>query len=304
MKEQLMDASTRAAFQGLIAAAAAIGIGALLTGNFFDRSGRRDRDVGLTVFEDFSVVAILTGSFMTGYFSIEYLRTGQAVSDVQFGQVGAPLVVSVVLLVLLRTTARFSALPGGVGNHIPTISVTVLAALTVAFMVTLQSAQPEYIVPAGGALLAVGALLGGAFLLIERRWLNDNRRMARRRIASLASKGYKPAESLLLPALPGTSGFAIVCWSKKGRTYLDQTECRRLLAEVDRRWGDWAAGKNLPPLGDSMLTRIDLKTTALPWPPRLTLTTETSGLGERESRSQRLMVNSDGLFDVTDLSFV
>lgn len=304
MNEHLMDANTRAAFQGLIAAAAAIGIGALLAGNFFDRSGQRDRDVGITVFEVFSVVAILTGSFMTGYFSIEYLHAGEVVSDVQFGQVGAPLVVSVALLVVLRTTSRFSALPGGVGNHIPAIAVTVLAALTVAFLVTLQSAQPEYIVPEGGAILAVGALLSGAFLSIERHWLNDNRRTARRRIASLAFEGYEPAKSLLLPALPGTGSFAIICWSKKGRTYLDPAECRRLQAEVDRRWGDLAAGKDLPPLHGSMLTRVGLKTIALPWPPRLTLTIKTSSPGERGTSSQAVTVNSDGLFDVTYLSLV
>lgn len=304
MKEHLMDASTRAAFQGLIAAAAAIGIGALLAGDFFGRSGRRDRDVGFTVFEVFSVIAILTGSFMTGYLSIAYLKAGEEVSDAQFAQVGTLLIVSVALLVLLRTIAKFSALHGGLGNHVATIAVTVFSALVIPFVVTLQSAKPEYIVPEGGVILAVGAILGGGFLLIERYWVNDSKKAAKRRVAGLAFKGYQPGETPLQPRLPGRGQFVIVCWSKKGRIYLDPAEGRRLEAEVDRRWDSLAAGDELPPLGQSMLTRIAVKTKMIPWPPRQTFTLEVSGLDDQKDGRRELTANSDGLFDITDLALV
>jgi hypothetical protein len=299
-----MDASTRAAFQGLIAAAAAIGIGALLAGDFFGRSGRRDRDVGFTVFEVFSVIAILTGSFMTGYFSIAYLKAGEEVSDAQFAQVGIPLIVSVALLVLLRTIAKFSALHGGLGNHVATIAITVFSALVIPFVVTLQSARPEYIIPEGGLILAVGAILGGAFLLIERYWVNDSKKAAKRRVAGLASKGYQPNETPLRPGLPGGRQFAIVYWSKKGKIYLDPAECCRLKAEVDRRWDGLVAGDELPPLGELILTRVAVTTKAIPWPPHQTFTLEVSGINDRSNRQRELAADSEGLFDITDLALV
>ena len=308
MKEHLLDANNRTAFQGLIAAAVALGIGALLAGNLFDRSGARDRDVGLTVFEVFAVVAILTASFMTAFFSIGYLHAGEAVSDAQFGEVGAPLVVSLALLVLLRAAAKFSALPGGVGSHAPTAAVTVFAAVSVAIMVSYLASKPEYIVPGGGVILVAGALLGWCFLKIERFWLNGGRRAAQGRIASLGANGYEPTETSLIPAFPEfpfkEGPLKIVCWSRKERSYLDQTECRRLRAELNKRWAALAAGEAVPPLQDLILTRVELKPRFLPWPPKLILIVETSKRGEQRSRPHTLQANDAGLFDITDLGLV
>lgn len=304
MKEHLLNANDRAAFQGLIALAGAIGIGALLAGSFFDRSGARDRDVGLTVFEVFSVVAILTASAMTAYFSIEYLHAGEAVSGAQFGQVGAPLVGATALLALLRATSRFTALPGGLGNHLATIAVTAFGAVVIAFVISLQTSEAEYVVPGSGLILIIGALIGWFFLQIERFFLNDNERKARIRVATRAAAGYEPEKTVLGPGLPeavsGLDGLKVVVWKKKDRIYLDQTESRRLQVAVEERWADLAAGQALPPLKDAMLIKLDLTTKLVPWPPRFLLTVETSTGGQVEA-PKPAEVNSDGLFDITDL---
>lgn len=304
MKEHLLSANDRAAFQGLIAVAGAIGIGALLAGNFFDRSGTRDRDVGLTVFEVFSVVAILTASSMTAYFSIEYLHSGEAVSDAQFGQAGAPLVGAVALLALLRATSRFTALPGGLGGHLATIGVTVYVALVVAFVISLRTSEAEYVVPGSGLILFIGALIGWFFLRIERFFLNDNERKARIRLATRAAGGYEAEKTVIEPGLPeeasGQGELTVVVWTKKDRIYLDQTESRRLQVAVNERWADLAAGQALPPLKEAILTKLDLKMKVLPWPPRFLLAVETSTGGQVEV-PEAVEVNSDGLFDITDM---
>jgi hypothetical protein len=309
VKDHLLDPYTQAALQALVAAAAALGIGALLTRRLFDHSGVRDRDVGFAVFETFSVIAILTACFVTAYFSIKYLQAGEEMSPEQFGQVGAPLVIAVVLLVLLTAIARFSELPGGAGGHIPTILVTVFFALVVGFLIPLQTSKPEYIALESSTILLVAGLVGFGFLRIERFWINDSMKAARKRLVRLTSEGYKPVESSLLPGLPTDESSAavgrVICWSRKGRLFLDQAECRRVGTAVDERWERLAAGEAMPPLNNPMLTQLGFKFTIAPWPPRPRLMLiVTTARADGESEPTRIEAGPAGLFDVTELDLV
>jgi hypothetical protein len=307
MKEHLLSPGNRAALQGLITLSGALGIGALLARFFVPGEGGRGRDSGFVIFEVFAVVAILTLSGLTAYFSVLYLYQDVTISDAQLAQVSTPLVVSIILLVLLSVVARVSSLPRP-WLHLPTFSATLMVALGLGFAVPILNPPIEYIVAIGVAILALGAGVSRLGLQSERADVDRNRKAERERMAKLAAMDYVPVERSLQFAVPANivSGekMTIVCWARGEKLYLDQTECRRLGAETARRWADVAGGAALPPRGEPVLAQIGLKTAFWPWPPKLRMVLRTRDWRDPEDDVKRIPVGDAGLFDVTSLGVV
>jgi hypothetical protein len=308
MKENLLDASNRAALQGLITVASALGIGALFSQYFFRRRGARDLDAGFAVFEVVAVAAILTASGLSALNSLLFLHSGQEISDLQFAQASAPLAVATILLLMLIAMARFSNLPGGIGAHLPTFGVTAWIGALLAVSASRFTLEPESLVVIGFVILTIGAGVAWLYMRIERFGMNGSQKSMRQRMATLSARGYRPKEMSLRPAVPqprvGHPRPGLVCWSKKDRIYLDQPGCLRLRNEVHERWTGLANGETLAPVGDVVLTEIDTKTTVLPWPPKFQMVIKTHKQGSPDIESRTLPVNSQGLFDLTDLGIV
>jgi hypothetical protein len=77
MKEHVLNPSDRAALQGLIPLAGALGAGTIFA-LFF---GRRRRGSGTAVFELFAIAAVLAAVGTTAYFCVSLLHRNQAISD-------------------------------------------------------------------------------------------------------------------------------------------------------------------------------------------------------------------------------
>ncbi len=308
MKENLLDAGNRAALQGLITVASALGIGALFSQYFFRRRGARDLDVGFTVFEVVAVATILTASGLSAFASLLFLHSGKEINDLQFAQASAPLVVAIILLLLLSAMARFSNLPGGIGGHLPTFGVTAWVGAVLAIAASRPAPEPGSLVVIVVVILAIGAGVAWSFMRIERFGMNGSQKSMRRRMTILSARGYRPKEMTLRPAVPqprvGDPNLGLVCWSKKKRIYLDQPGCLRLRNEVHERWTGLANGETLAPVGEVVLTEIDTKTTVLPWPPKFQMVIKTHKQGSPDIESHTLPVNSEGLFELTELDIV
>jgi hypothetical protein len=308
MKENLLDAGNRAALQGLITVASALGIGALLSQYFFLRRGARDLDVGFAVFEVVAVATILTASGVSAFASLLLLHSGKEISDSQFAQASAPLVVAIILLLLLSAMAKFSNLHGGIGGHLSTFAVTAWIGAVLALAASRLAPEPGSLVVIVFVILAIEAGVAWFFMRIERFGMNGSQESMRERTATLSSSGYRPKEMTLRPAVPqprvGDPRLGLVCWSKKDRIYLDQPGCLRLRNEVHERWTGLANGETLAPVGEVVLTEIDTKTAVLPWPPKFQMIIKTHKQGNPDIESYTLPVNSEGLFDLTELDIV
>lgn len=309
MKEHVLDTGTREALQSLVGLAGALAIGSLLTNRLFTPRNKREQDVGLTVFETFVVVTVLVMAGVSAYLSVQILRSGEAISDGLFTAVAMPLVLSIVLLTLLVAVARFSNLHGGIGSHLSTLGLTVFMALAAGFVISLLRLRVQYIFPADGGILLLAGGVAWVFLRVERWDSGGSLKMMRRRTVSRSSCGYRPVEAAVLPSLPTThpddEPLNLVCWLKKGGTYLDYPSSRRLRDEAHQRWAGLEEGKTMTPIGQVVLMNVELKLRLLPWPPRYRLVVTLYERGKPAAKTHTLQADdTTGLIDITDLSLV
>jgi hypothetical protein len=122
------------------------------------------------------------------------------------------------------------------------------------------------------------------------------------------SNDYLPARQRLQAVVPNANGepavLSVVCWTHKGRTYLDQTEAHRLCRTADTRWNDLINGKPAPPVGKVVLGKCLLKTILWPWPPKFVMVVAIDRRGQSSNEIHRVDVNNLGLFDVSDLGLI
>lgn len=308
MKEQVLDVGNRVALESLISFAGPLFVGSLLAGWFLQRKGRREQDVGVTVFEVFAISASLAMSALAIYVCVYALGSEEAIDDSVVTGVATLVVLSSVLLVLLMGVARFSSLLGGIWTHLSTLSVTLVTAVTVGVSVVLLSPGSEFIIPGAALILAGGAALAWLFLKIERRSITGGRNAIQKRVMSLSANDYRPKEAMVLLSLPESHTspmpLSLVCWSKKGRSYLDHAACRHLRDEARQRWDKFKEGEARAPLGQPVLMDIDLRYRFLSWPPTSRLTLSIYEEGEEDAKSRTIEANEMGLFDITGLGLV
>jgi hypothetical protein len=305
MNESTLDAGTREALVALIGAAVALGVSAILTTGLLPRRGKRDYDVGITVFELFSVTAILFTAVISAVASLDLLRSEDIVTDSQFDHAATPLALSIVLLVLLAGVAKVSSLPGGIGMHLPTVGVTVAMAAAAGLYISAVAGQPETIPLAGGGVLIIGAAMALVYRRVESLGISGGAATMGRRMISLSAEGYRPAKLEILAGVPASAGQAetlgVVGWSRKGRSYLDDAACRNLQDGARSRWNDHLAGRAQAPLADPILTRVDFRTRVFRRKPGLELILEVYEHGNPDSESRILRSDAHGLLDLTDL---
>lgn len=305
MKDQVLDPGNRAALQALASLSGVVGLSALVSSLVLSRSGPRHRDAGYAAFEVFVVVVAATAAIFTAFLSVLLLNRDEAIADTELFRVSAPLLVSLALLVLLTSVARFSPAVGDLSSSFPILLATVFAAVVVGVAPGLMAPDPGEIAVVVAGILAIGMALGWSFLLFERSSLLGKRRGVRQRLEKLSADGFVPLPcplATMIPDIPeGADAPRIVCWVRKDRLYLEQTEARRLCDVVDKSWANLANGDAIPPLGETVLTQCALKTTVLPWPPKFFMIVTIHRRGGPDSAVHELKVNERGLFDVTRL---
>jgi hypothetical protein len=268
VKEQVLSAGDRAALQGLIGLAGTLGVGALLARLIPVRKKAPDRHLGFVVFEVSSVVAILTSAGMTAYSAVLFLHQDQPLSDGDLTRVGAPLVVSLTLLVLLVALGRFASLPGGLTLYLPNLMTSVVLGCTLGLSVAFLDLSPIEIVAVAAGLLAIGRCFAWLHAVMERLDLGSRQRGARHRATDRMTQGYRPKAMTLQAGLPIVLGEpaspTIPCWIKEGKTFLDQDGAQRLASEVTRRWTEFAGGNAIAPNGGTILVDFRVGSSIFP----------------------------------------
>ena len=302
MKEQLLSDGDRAALQGLIPLAGALGAGTIFA-LFF---GGRRRGSGIAVFELFAIVAVLVSVGTTAYFALALLHQEKALDDQTLTQTATPLIFAVFLLVLVSVLAR---LPGRVERIFSVLPLVLIAGLTAAWLASSSwSFEPGETVLMATLILGVGgltAVLAWGGERWEGRW---DRGIEQRRFVRLSVAGYAVAERELRFALPtdGDGGTpSLSCWTRKDRVYLDRFSCRRLGAQARAHWDRLAEDSGRPPSGSTVLTRVEARHHLLAWArPRPARVWTFQPGSDLEPRLHELEANDDGLFDVTELGIV
>jgi hypothetical protein len=299
---QLSDGD-RAALQGLIPLAGALGAGTIFA-LFF---GGRKRGSGVAVFELCAIVAVLASVGMTAYLAISLLHQDMAISDRDLTQTAMPLIFAVILLVLVSAIARF---PGSLERVFLFLPLGLMAGVVAAwFAISSWSFSPEdamltalLILGAGG----VAALFAWGLDRLDSRW---ERSLAQRRFVRRAVAGYRVTEKRLRPSLPDRKREAkaatVSCWIRKDRVYLDGMACQQLRDEVAARWDRVAEDKGRMPTGSTALTRVYV--THYLW--GLVRTRSAcfwlfEPAADDEIQARPVKANDDGLFDVTELKLV
>jgi hypothetical protein len=303
VKEHALNPSDRAALQGLIPLAGALGAGTIFA-LFF---GGRRRGSGIAVFELFAIVAVLVSVGTTAYFSIALLHANEAIGDRELTQTATPLILAVFLLVLVSVLGR---LPGSAMRIFSVLPLILVAALTAAWLASSAwSYKPGETALLAAVILGVGgvtALLAWVGDRLDSRW---ERRNQHRRFVRLSVAGYRVAERELALALPGrrASGdrSSLSCWVRRDRIYLDALACQQLRDRARARWDRLSEDKGKPPLGSAVLIEVHASH------PLLALagvrTARFSAFepgGDEEIRVRELRANEDRLFDVTGLGIV
>ncbi|HET6999206.1 MAG TPA: hypothetical protein VFI03_11505 [Solirubrobacterales bacterium] len=303
MKEQVLNPSDRAALQGLIPLAGALGAGTIFA-LFF---GGRRRGSGIAVFELFAIVAVLVSVGTTAYLAISLLHQNEAIDDQALTQTATPLIFAVFLLVLVSVLGR---LPGSAMRIFSVLPLVVGAALIAAWLASSSwSFEPGETVLMAVLILGVGglaALLAWGGDRLDGRW---ERRAAHQRFVSLSVAGYRVADKGLNLALPGRKAGSdrptISCWTRKDRVYLDWKACRQLQERTEAHWDRLAEGKGRPPGGPRVLTRVHVSHYAIALVGKLTARFWTFEPGaDEDARVHELEANADKLFDVTELGIV
>lgn len=303
MKEQVLNPSDRAALQGLIPLAGALGAGTIFA-LFF---GGRRRGSGIAVFELFAIVAVLVAVGTTAYLAIALLHDNQPIGDKALTQTATPLIFAVFLLVLVSVLGR---LPGSATRIVSVIPLLLVAAIAAAWLASSAwSFKPGETILMAAVILGIGgltALLAWGGDRLDSRW---ERRNQQRRFVRLSRAGYRVAERGLAPALPsrraGGDRVSISCWVRKDRVYLDAIACQQLRARARARWDRLAEEKGRPPSGSTVLTEVHVSNGLLflLGVRGLRLSLFAPG-ADTEIRVHELEANDDRLFDVTGLGIV
>jgi hypothetical protein len=303
MKEHLLNPSDRAALQGLIPLAGALGAGTIFA-LFFN--GRR-RGSGIAVFELFAIVAVLVSVGTTAYLAIALLHANEPIDDRVLTQTATPLIFAVFLLVLVSVLSR---LPGSAMRIFGVLPLVMVAGFTAAWLASSAwSFKPGETIVMAVLILGVGGLTallawGGDRLDARRQRGNQHRDFVRR-----SATGYRVAERDLRPALPSRRAAgdrtSLSCWVRGERVYLDWLACRQLSARVRARWDRLAEDKGAPPNGPAVLTGVDVShyMFALVGKRRLRIWIFEPGVDE-EPRLHEMDASGNGLFDVTNLGLV
>jgi hypothetical protein len=303
VKEHALNPSDRAALQGLIPLAGALGAGTIFA-LFF---GGRRRGSGIAVFELFAIVAVLVSVGTTAYFSIALLHANEAISDRELTETATPLIFAVFLLVLVSVLGR---LPGSAMRIFSVLPLILVAASTAAWLASSAwSFEPGETVLMAAVILGVGgatALVAWGGDRLDSRW---ERRHQQRHFVRLSVAGYEVAERELRLALPGRRAggdrTSLSCWDRKDRIYLDAIACRQLRDKARARWDRLAEDKGKPPNGSAVLTEVYAShwTLALAGIRTVRLSVFEPG-NDEEIRVLELEANDDRLFDVTGLGIV
>lgn len=303
MKEQLLNPSDRAALQGLIPLAGALGAGTIFA-LFF---GGRRRGSGIAVFELFAIVAVLVSVATTAYFAISLLHADEPLTDRELTQTAMPLIFAVFLLVLVSVLAR---LPGSAERIFSVLPLLIVAGFLAAYLASSAwSFKPGDTVPMAILILGIGglaALLAWAGERLDSRW---ERRSAQRRFVRLAGAGYRVVERELLVALPtrrsGGRPASLSCWSRKDSVYLDRAALLQLRERARSGWDRLAEEKGSPPVGPLVVTEVYVSHWLLGLfgkrSARISVFEPAAGA---EIRVHGLEANDDRLFDLTGLGLV
>ncbi len=298
-----MSASDRAALQGLIPLAGALGAGTIFA-LFF---GGRRRGSGIAVFELFAIVAVLVSVGTTAYLAIGLLHRDLPLSDRELTQTAIPLVFAVFLLVRVSVLARLSRSAERVFSVVPLVLVAVVVAAWLAS--SSWSFEPGDTVLMALLILGVGGLAALAALAGDRLDSHIERGIAHRRFVRLSTAGYRAAERELRFALPSGKGrgggVTVSCWTRRDRVYLDHPACRQLRDLARARWNRLAEDRGRPPSGPAVLTRVHVSHSLLVLAGRRSARLWTFRPdADEEIRIHELEANDDGLFDVTELGIV
>jgi hypothetical protein len=303
LKEQFLNPSDRAALQGLIPLAGALGAGTIFA-LFF---GGRRRGSGIAVFELFAIVAVLVSVGTTAYLAIALLHNNEAIGDKALTQTATPLIFAVFLLVLVSVLGR---LPSSAMRVFSVLPLVLVAGLTAAWLASSAwSFEPGETILMAALILGIGgltALLAWGGDRLDSRW---ERGTAHRRFVDLSVAGYRVAERELRLALPGDEQDSetplLSCWVRKDRIYLSAMACQQLRSRTTARWDRLAEDKGKMPNGAAVLTRAYVTH----WMVGL-VRTRTARFWifqpstDEEPRRHELEANDDALFDVTELGIV
>jgi hypothetical protein len=303
VKEQVLNSGDRAALQGLIPLAGALGAGTIFA-LFF---GGRRRGSGIAVFELFAIVAVLVAVGTTAYLAIALLHDNQPIGDKALTQTATPLIFAVFLLVLVSVLGRLPGSATRIASVVPLLFVAAIAAAWLAS--SAWSFKPGETVLMAAVILGIGgltALLAWGGDRLDSRW---ERRSQHRRFVRLSVAGYEVAERELRLALPsrraGGDRAAVSCWVHKDRVYLDAIACQQLRDRARARWDRLAEDKGKPPNGPAVLTEVYAShyMLALVGIRAVRLSVFEPGKDE-EIRVHALEANDDRLFDVTGLGIL
>lgn len=302
MKEHVLGGSDRAALQSLIPLAGALGAGTIFA-LFF---GGRRRGSGIAVFELFAIVSVLAAAGTTAYLCIALLHRNAPISDHELSETATPLLVAAMLLIFVSVFAR---LPGTWERILAILPLAIGGAVIAALLASSTwTATPENASLVALVILGVGGLLAFCAWAVDRLDIGWDRRTQYRRFARLSAAGYLVAEKKLRLAMPRADTATeprLSCWTRKGRTYLDSVECRRLGDEAGTRWHQLAESRARPPRGSAVLgsVKVSIYIPGLTRRPSARLSIFEPATGG-ESRTLELEANEDNLFDITDLDLV
>ncbi len=244
----------RAALQGLIPLAGAVGAGTIFS---LFASGRRD--TGFRVFEIFAIVAVLTAAALTATLCIDQLHANEAITDRELTETAMPLVIAVLLLVLISVFERIE----GPWGRVATLTLAAVGAIFAAAETTISSwsVSPGSALGVVLAIFAAGLVLSRLTSVVDRYRLRLARQEEQARVTRLVGLGYAPSRIALVPALPRVAkeGPGLGGWTRGGVTLLDHDDAERLRDLVRDRWDALAAGEASPAVGDLLLLDVDLE---------------------------------------------
>lgn len=302
MKEHALNPSDRAALQGLIPLAGALGAGTIFA-LFF---GGRKRGSGTAVFELFAIAAVLAAVGMTAYLAISLLHQNEAIDDKALTQTATPLIFAVFLLVFVSVLGR---LPGSVERFFALLPLLLGAGVIAAWLASSSwSFEPADAVVFALLTICCGGVAAFIAWGSDRLYGRWDRETERKRFVRLSGAGYRVEERQLLTGLPGGKrgrGTTVSCWTRKHETYVDLFGCRQLRDLTDARWDRLAENRGRPPLGSAVLAKVDVPGDVAWLAQRRTAHLWLFEPGtDEEIQDCPLQANDDGLFDVTELGIV
>lgn len=259
VKEQLFAAAAltdgdRAALQGLIPLAGAVGAGTIFS---LFAGGRRG--TGFKVFEVFAIVAVLTAAALTAALSIDQLHANEAISNRDLTQTAMPLVIATLLLVVVSVFDRISESWDRFAVLLPFIAAAIYAAAELT--ISSWSVDPGSAMLLVLLIFVIGLALAGLGRATDRYNLRFGRRSQQDRLRRLVKLGYTPSQISLAPALPQIDGSsaALAGWVRGPSTLLDYSDAECFRDLVRARWDALAAGEAIGAVGDSILLDVHLQ---------------------------------------------